>query len=138
LVGIIWLLGGLGFYGLLIAQSLLDVYPPDDVEKVWSWALPTMMPTLLLIVAVQATEAATVKRSSKEPVIAYFFCAVTVLLSVFYLGVVIVTVLIPSARHESPLPIMERAQLWLGPFQGLVAGAFGVFYVHSKNRKSGG
>lgn len=131
-----WLIGGLAFYAFIIFQSSIDRYEPDTA-KVWAWALPVIMPTMLLIVAVQAAEAVHAKRTNTQdagPIVSRLFFWWTVILSLFYLGIVWSTALIPIFSGDNSLPLMQRSQLWLGPFQGLVAGAFGVFYVDSKNR----
>src|SRR3546814_11382141 len=47
----IWLVGAGGVFLLLVAQSLLGRYEPATHE-VWGWFLPTVMPTLSLIVGV--------------------------------------------------------------------------------------
>lgn len=135
IIGSVWLLGGLGFYALMIYQSSIGRYEPDT-EKAWAWALPVIMPTLLLIVAVLASEAVQSKKGNvndDKKVSVFFFCW-TLILSVFYIVVVSFTALRPILVNDNSLILMERSQLWLGPFQGLVAGAFGVFYVDGKNK----
>src|SRR3546814_12120112 len=47
----IWLVGAGGVFLLLVAQSLLGRSEPATHE-VWGWFLPTVMPTLSLIVGV--------------------------------------------------------------------------------------
>src|ERR1044072_8570211 len=107
MIGLCWVAGGLGFYGLLILQSLLNVYE-RETEKIWAWALPTMMQTLLLIIGVQATEAVQIrKRRAREPVLSKFFFALTLLLSAFYIGIVFLTVLVPAIKHGDPLILMQ-------------------------------
>ena len=53
-------------------------------------------------------------------------------LSIAYLALVALTVLIGPFAAETGREMIERMQtsnLWLGPFQGLVASALGVLFV---------
>src|ERR1044071_2038560 len=52
----LWLLMGGFFVVLLIAQSLMGKYH-DKVQNVWSWALPSIMPTFSLIITVLGANA---------------------------------------------------------------------------------
>lgn len=114
---------------LLIFQSVTGKYQ-DKVQSVWSWALPTIMPTLSLIIAalgVNALEAEVDKSQVRRP-----FYLAACWLSVIYLLMVLFTILIePFTRYES-LQLMALSNLWLGPFQGLVASVIGVLFFTKK------
>ena len=99
--------------------------------KVWAWALPTMMPTLLLMIGVHAGEALSPNKEDRD--ITRFFFGLTLATSAFYILIVMLTILLAPFSSSAPLALMEKSNLWLGPLQGLAAGTFGVFYVHRKN-----
>lgn len=49
--------------------------------------------------------------------------------SVFYLLLVAVTILAqPFLQDVSPIELMHRSNLWLGPLQGLTAGVLAAFF----------
>jgi hypothetical protein len=53
-------------------------------------------------------------------------------LSLFYLLLVALSILLqPLLAETSPLTLMQRSNLWLGPLQGLCVAALGFFF-HSK------
>src|SRR6266404_8905032 len=47
----VWLIGGGGTFLILVVQSLLHVYG-DMTQEVWGWFLPTLMPSLGMIITV--------------------------------------------------------------------------------------
>jgi hypothetical protein len=54
-------------------------------------------------------------------------------LSCFYLAMVVVTVLVQPLTSMTPLELMAVSHLWLGPIQGLVGIALGVFFASREN-----
>lgn len=130
----LWFTAGLAFLLLLIVQSLRGVYG-DATQDVWSWALPTLMPTLLLIIGVLVGDHMN-KKVETAPVSESLF-RLTYWLSAFYVAVVALTVLIAPISAMSPLELMKMSNFWLGPLQGLVTGAFGVFFIVQKSQLPG-
>lgn len=125
-----WLIGGAIFYLILIVQSLLNFYS-IEVDKAWSWALPVMLPTLMLMVGVHVAQAFETEKP-QELVDPHLFWIVFGT-SGFYITIVLLTLFLSPLSSESPFVLMQRSNFWLGPLQGLAAAAFGVFYVrHNK------
>ena len=142
----IWL-GGAGLvFLILVVQSLVGRYGSQS-EDAWAWYLPTVMPTLSLIIGVLATDfrvaatanaaaaasataATTIATDAKVlPVSARGLLWLGVGLSVFYLLLVAVTILAqPFLQGVSPIELMHRSNLWLGPLQGLTAGVLAAFF----------
>lgn len=142
----IWL-GGAGLvFLILVVQSLVGRYGSQS-EDAWAWYLPTVMPTLSLIIGVLATDfriAATASATASAtattttttandakvlPVSARGLLWLGVGLSVFYLLLVAVTILAqPFLQDVSPIELMHRSNLWLGPLQGLTAGVLAAFF----------
>jgi beta-lactamase regulating signal transducer with metallopeptidase domain len=140
----IWL-GGAGLvFLILVVQSLVGRYGSQS-EDAWAWYLPTVMPTLSLIIGVLATDfriaatanataaagaATTIATDAKIlPVSARGLLWLGVGLSVFYLLLVAVTILAqPFLQGVSPIELMHRSNLWLGPLQGLTAGVLAAFF----------
>jgi hypothetical protein len=129
----LWFVGAVLIVGIVVLQSLLGKYG-DRTENVWEWLLPTIMPTIGMIISVLGYSALdatasrfTVKRS---------FYRIAVYLSVFYQFLVLLTILIQPLVGTDPLELMHTSNLWLGPIQGVVASALGVLFVSSKPKGS--
>ncbi len=128
----LWLSGGGLFVTILVAQSLLGKYGAD-VQEVWGWALPNLVPTLGMIVTVLGYTALDPEQS-KVAVRANFY-TVAWMLSLAYLFLLLLTVLLQPLTPYQPIQLMRMANLWLGPSQGLVASALGVLFVSKKARR---
>jgi len=125
----LWFLGAVLIVGIVVLQSLLGKYG-DRTENAWEWLLPTIMPTIGMIVSVLGYSALdptasrfTVKKS---------FYRIAVYLSVFYQFLVLLTILVQPVVGTDPIELMHTSNLWLGPIQGVVASALGVLFVSSK------
>ena len=125
----LWFAGALSIALILIVQSLLGKYE-TDVQEVWGWVLPTLMPSLGMILAVlsytaldQTLRAAAVRRS---------FYEISRWLSLVYLLIVLLTILIQPFASNRPVELMRMSNLWLGPLQGLIGSALGVLFVSKK------
>jgi len=125
----IWL-GGAGLvFTILVVQSLVGRYGAQSQEA-WAWYLPTVMPTLSLIIGVLVSDFRTAKADALPlPVSARGLLWLGIGLSVFYLLLVAVTILAqPFVQDVSPIELMHRSNLWLGPLQGLTAGVLAAFF----------
>lgn len=125
----LWLVGGGVIFLLLVIQSLLHVYG-DLTQEAWGWFLPTLMPSLGMIVTVLTYTA--LDPSMTGSVVRRTFVPIASWLSAMYLGTVVLTILAPPVTAASPeeaVALMRTSNLWLGPLQGLVASALGVLFV---------
>jgi hypothetical protein len=125
-LAILWVVGGLIVFVLLVLQSIFGKYG-DKLDEAWAWFLPTVVPTLSLIIGVLVLDATSSKTTDKriEPLI--FNLAFGI--SAVYLVMVALILLIQPFTEFSPLELMKRSNLWLGPLQGLVAAALGAFFI---------
>ena len=131
-------LGGAGLILLvLVGQSLAGFYQ-DRVTDAWSWFLPTVMPTLSLIVGVLAAEGLMREREPRR--IDRRLVHLATGLSVVYLLLVATSVVAAAllAHRTPPIELLNRSDLWLGPVQGLVAAALGVIFRRSEAVPAGG
>lgn len=130
----VWLIGGGGIFLTLVVQSLLHVYG-DVTQEAWGWFLPTLMPSLGMIVTVLTYTALDPLMTGS--VVRKNFASIALWLSVLYLVTVILTIVIQPFASRNPaeaVGLMRTSNLWLGPLQGLVASALGVLFV-SKQKK---
>ena len=97
-LGVLWFSVAALLFLFLVIQSILGVYRyrteagvEDLTSDAWGWFLPTLMPTLSLIVAVFATDAGS--GGSAIPTVDRFFFRMAFGLSVLYLIVVVMSLL---------------------------------------------
>lgn len=131
LIASLWLAASLLLFIILAVQSLRGVYN-SQADEAWGWLLPAVMPTLSLIVGVLVADATTERRTDKN--VEVFFFVLAGGLSAIYLVLVALVLLLQPYSEISRVDLMRRSSIWLGPLQGLVAGALGVFFVRDNQR----
>ena len=127
-LAILWICGaGVSFF-ILFVQSIMDHYG-DDVPDAWAWLLPTIMPTLSLIIGVLVADA--MGRSMQMETVDIFIYRLAFYLSLTYLLVVAMQLFAQPFSPIPPLELMRKSNLWLGPYQGLVSACLGAFFISS-------
>lgn len=109
----------------LIVQSAAGKYS-DVVQEVWSWALPTIMPTLSLILAVLGANA--LQPDGPGTRVRKAFYSLALVLSLAYLLLVLLTITLDPLTPYDSLELMNLSNLWLGPLQGVVASSIAVLF----------
>lgn len=128
-LALLWIAASIGLFLLLIGQSVLGKYGTGS-ERAWAWFLPTVLPTLSLIVGALVASA---KKSVQGETVDGFAYRVSFGLSVFYLVLVGTVPLVQPLTTRTPLELMALSNLWLGPVHGLVALSLGVYFVSSRH-----
>ena len=134
----LWIVGSLLIFSLVIYQSLASVYA-DRVQDVWEWLLPTLIPTLTMIVTVAASTA--FMSSASSAVVRRNFYRIALGLSVFYLVLILFTILsLPAFNRivSTQIDSLHTSNLWIGPIQGIVASALGVLFASKKKAADAG
>jgi hypothetical protein len=126
------LLAGLIFL-VLIIQSVFGKYQ-NKAQEVWTWALPSIMPTLTMIVSVLGVDAA--RAQAREVHVQKNFYTIAMVLSACYLLLILATILIEPFTSFDPLDLLKLSNLWLGPFQGLVASAVGFLFISRRSART--
>jgi hypothetical protein len=90
------------------------------------------MPTLGMIVTVLGYTALDPKAA--DAVVRKTFFTVAFWLSFTYLLLIFITILIQPFSPGNPIDLMRMSNLWLGPFQGLVASSPGVLFVSKRHK----
>ena len=129
-LAMVWFVGAGILFLLLVLQSILGRYG-DRVNEAWAWFLPTVLPTLSLIIAVLASEA--INRQARSRYIDSFMYRLALSLSIAYLIVVSGTFFLKYFSTWSQLELMRISNLWLGPMQGMVAAGIGIFFVREED-----
>jgi len=128
-LAIVWLAGSGILFILLLLQTIFGRYG-DKVDEAWAWLLPTFMPVLSLIIGVLIAD--NLGEGSENKTVDRFLLRLSLLLSIMYLIVVSLTILMSPFSEFTPLELMRISNLWLAPFQGLVAAAIGAFFVNRR------
>ncbi len=140
----IWLYGGLATGVLLIVLTLSGRYE-SNADKVWSWFIPTIVPTLSLMIGVIAAEAMLPPERRGEHSVEQRFAGLATRLSCAYIVVLfgtIVATTIAAALDTSGEPKTAAEWLlssnyWLAPFQAFAAVAIGAVFRSARAAKSG-
>jgi hypothetical protein len=127
-LAILWLAGAAVIFILMLAQTVGGKYG-GQTQRAWGWFMPTVVPTLSVILSAIAYSAT--NPTGDQTVEARAF-AMTFWVSGFYLLVVLATLLLQPLSDYSPLEFLNSANLWLGPLQGLVGIALGTFFTSKK------
>ena len=122
----VWFIGsGLTFF--IIFLMTLAGRDGGVMEKVWTWFLPTVVPTMSLIIGVLVMDSS--GNPSKDKLVDSFVYRLSFGLSVAYLLSVALTVLYSPFSNVSLAALVDKSSLWLGPFQGLVTASLGAFFM---------
>jgi hypothetical protein len=125
----IWLIGAGVIVIIVVLQSLLGHFG-DKTQDAWGWLLPTVMPSLAMILTVLGYTALEPEMSNS--VVRTSFYGIAKWLSVAYLFLIILTIIIEPFTRRTPTELMSLSNLWLGPMQGLVASSLGVLFVSKR------
>lgn len=122
----LWFFGGATLFLIMLAQTFMNHYG-NDVTEAWAWLLPTIIPTLSLIIGVLVSDA--FRKGVKIKTVSRPVFLMSFALSAVYLVVVLMTLAIQPYSPLPPLDLMKISHLWQGPFQGLVSASMGVFFT---------
>jgi hypothetical protein len=125
-LAILWLAGAGAAFLLVLAQTIGGKYG-EESGKAWAWLVPTVVPTVSLIVGVIIAQGRQPETGITVSRMAY---NLSWWLSVIYLSLVFLTPLLePLTDTQNPLDFLAASAAWLGPVQGLVGIALGGFFV---------
>ncbi|MDD5274155.1 MAG: hypothetical protein PHU14_15740 [Methylovulum sp.] len=133
LVGV-WFSFGAILFLIMVVTTMVGAYE-NIAESIWSWFLPSLMPTLSLMIAVLVVDNQDTGRENQTA--DRFLFGLSLGISIFYLLLLILVIFIQPFTHsfpEAPLEGFKKSNLWLGPLQGLVAAALGAFFINKKNQ----
>lgn len=124
-----WLAGSALLAFMLMLLSMQEEGPyADKVGDAWSWFLPNVIPTLSLMIGVAVKEFTSSEERPKT--IDRFLYRLGVGLSVAYFTVMFSSITLQPwfSPNTEPVAFLTQSNLWLGPMQGLVTLALGVFF----------
>lgn len=128
-IAILWFFCAGTLFFIVLLQTILGRYG-TQANEAWGWLLPTVMPTLSLIVGVLVAE--TLGKVAQKKYVDRFIFRLTFGLSAVYFCVVALTILLQPFTSLPSLELMKQSNLWLGPLQGLVSASLGVFFLRGE------
>ena len=131
---IVWLAGAAIPLLVLFAQTVGGKFGPD-ADKAFSWLMPHVIPTLLLMVGAVAADPSASGGGARADRTAF---QVSQWLSVTYLALLLATLLLQPLSSLTPFQMMKTSELWLGPLQGVVGLSLGAFFVSRRSEGAGG
>ncbi|TWT87950.1 hypothetical protein [Neorhodopirellula pilleata] len=123
----VWLAGSIGILLFAITICLTrDVRDPQDWTSILGWVLPHLIPTASLILSVIGANAMNPHPDPTMVKLVYHRLVLMVLTA--YLVAVVTTFLLEALVPFDLIQTMSIANLWLGPFQGIVSGVLSVLF----------
>jgi len=129
-LAIAWFIGGGLLFLLLLTQTIFGRYG-DKAKDAWAWLLPTIVPSLSMIMT-GIVISGPLGKSLETKTVDRFAFRLSLVFSIFYLITVSLTILLSPFSELPPLELMKLSNLWLAPFQGLVSAALAIFFVSTK------
>lgn len=128
-LAVLWFIGGGMIFFIMLIQTILGKYE-EHSEQAWGWFLPTIIPTLSLIIGVFVMD--NTNKEDHMQTCNRFLFRLSFILSFMYLIVVFLTIAMQPFSAFSSIELMKKSSLWLGPFQGLVSASLGAFFIQKK------
>ncbi|WP_417377926.1 hypothetical protein [Gimesia sp.] len=124
----IWFIGaGAGFF-VLVIQAILGRYG-NHVDDVFSWFIPTVVPTLSMILGVVG---ATAFGPLDKRQVRLSFYELAKWVSLAYIGVLLATIILQPFSPISAIELYKLSNFWLGPIQGLAAAAMAFVFTRTE------
>lgn len=120
----LWFLGSLFPVSLLVVRSVIGHYEPDT-RGVWEWFLPTLLPTFMLIWSVFFSGSRPDTEADKGAFWLSWWA------SALYIVLVLASIVADAFNSKTPIEMVRVSNLWLGPAQGVVAMAIGMFFIRN-------
>lgn len=121
----LWFAGSGVLFFLVLIQTTLNHYGNKNVE-VFTWLLPTVLPSLSLVIGTLLLD--WLNGPHSVPPVSSFIFKLTFWLSAAYLLAVLCLFVLQPFSSLEQIQILQQSNIWLGPFQGVVAGGMGAFF----------
>ena len=129
---LLWLIGSTPAILLMLIRTFTT--GDKDIDRVWGWLLPAIMPTLSLVVGTYTAKAL----SSGEPKsVDTLLFRISVAVSTAYLLIVTAAVVLYPVGRLPGLLTLERVGIVLGPVQGLVSACLACSFFRTRRVTDG-
>lgn len=120
-----WFIAGALLFVIMFIQTIGGKFEDKNIEA-WGWFTQNLLPTLSLIITVIVADSST-EIADREIEKFYFNLAFGI--SIFYLFVIFSVLLVQPFAEKGIIPWLQSSTIYLGPFQGLVTAAVGMFFL---------
>jgi hypothetical protein len=127
----IWFIGGGLLLVVLTIQSIFGKY--DSLQEVWAWFVPTVVPSMALMLGVVAADALASTGDPRTVKIPFFNFSRG--LSFFYLGLLALTIFLEPFSPKPGMQLFTLSNYWLTPTQGLAVAAIGAVFATQETGK---
>jgi hypothetical protein len=111
---------------IMFLQTFSGKYE-TKISEAWGWLFPTVFPTLSLIITVFVFE---IRNPQKQALrVDRFYFRFVFYLSLFYLVLIMAILLLQPIYGDPIISVMKDSNIYLGPFQAIVTGAMGLFFI---------
>jgi hypothetical protein len=121
----VWFVGAGLMILLLVVQSILGKH--EQLQEVWSWFVPNVVPSLSLMLGVIAADALASSDDLRLVKVPFFRLANGV--SCFYIGLLALTILLEPWSARPGIELFTLSNYWLSPTQGLAVAAVGAVFA---------
>jgi len=122
-----WFVAVVPIFLLVFARTILGSPDSAAATQLWSWFLPTVLPTLSLIVGVLVEDFLVEGKKTRAADPYLFRLART--MSLAYIALVLLTFALAPLSKLGEADVLTLSHLWLSPLQGLVAAVLAAFFV---------
>lgn len=130
----IWFIGSALPFVILVIQSILGKYG-ENVQSAWTWFVPTVFPTLTLMISVIGAAAI---KPKEDRIVRRNFLKITVGVSFAYLAVLsLILFLQPFSPYQDPVKLFSVSNYFVAPLQGIVVGALAFLFTSDTSQKPG-
>jgi uncharacterized membrane protein len=123
----IWFIGAGLAFAVLSLQSILGRKYTGHLQEVWSWFVPTVAPSLGLMLGVIGADA--MRDSDDKRNVKQTFYRLARGVSIAYLVTLSATILLEPLSTTPSLELFVMSNYWLAPVQALAVGAIGVLFA---------
>lgn len=130
----VWFTGSGIVFVVLMLQSIFGKYA-GQLQEVWSWFVPTVVPSLSLMLGVIGASA--LSAADDDRMVKATFYRFALALSYFYLVVLALTIFLEPLGNVPGIQLFILSNYWLSPIQGLVVAAIGVVFATQEKGVAG-
>jgi hypothetical protein len=128
---LVWIIGCAPSLLMMTFRTVTRQFDGQE-QAVWSWFVPTFLPTLTLIIGAYSATAR--KAPSSDLTVDKLFYKVSVWCSVLYLFVLAGIIVMQPVLGDTVLGTFQRGSFALGVLQAITSACLGVFFVsHGKS-----
>lgn len=98
----------------------------DKSDEAWGWLFSNVIPVLSLMLSVFLLDISSAQK--KAETVPRFFFQLVFFLSIAYHIAIFSVILLQPFSNNGIIQLMQESNIYIGPFQGLVTAAVGLFF----------